>query len=170
MNKLNMTSEVNPTTAQIQTIPGNGGIVKPPFTLAWAAGFVDGEGCISICKQRYQDPRRKLTYRLCLSITQNNLEVLEHLRDGLGITDCIYKVKRKPQHNRQVYALNFNGKCALAVIIALYPYLIRKQPEAQTAIDFWRHGQCGKHPGPRGWSASVNAFRESCFKKMKALK
>lgn len=168
MNKLNMTSASSFATAQ--AIPGKVVLAKPPFTLAWAAGFVDGEGCISIVKQRYQDPRRKVSYRLCLSITQNNLEVLEHLRDGLGRTDCIYKAKRLPQHNRQIYTLNFTGKAALAVIIALHPYLVRKQPEAQTAMDYWRHGECGKHPGPRGWSASVNAFRESCFKKMKALK
>lgn len=168
MNKLNMTSPFPLST--VQPFPGNMVLTKPSFTLEWAAGFVDGEGCISIIKQRYKDPTRKFTYRLCLSIQQNNLEVLEHLRDGLRITTGIYKVKRLPQHNRQIYTLNFTGKGALAVIIALYPYLVRKQPEAQTAMDYWRHGQCGKHPGPRGWSASVNAFRESCFKKMKALK
>jgi hypothetical protein len=168
MNKHNMTSPL--PLATVQTTPASSGLTKPPFSLAWAAGFVDGEGCITIVKQRYQDPRRKFTYRLCLSISQNNLEVLEHLRDGLGITDCLYKTKRLLQHNKQMYALNLTGKGALAVIIALYPYLVRKRPEAQTAMDYWRHGQCGKHPGPRGWSASVNAYRESCFKKLKALK
>ena len=121
-------------------------------------------------KQRYQDPRRKFTYRLCLSISQNNLEVLEHLRDGLGITDCLYKTKRLLQHNKQMYALNLTGKGALAVIIALFPYLVRKQPEAQVAMDYWQHCQCGKHPGPHGWPAYVPALREAYFKKLQALK
>jgi hypothetical protein len=168
MNKLNMTSTSALATAQ--AIPGNVVLAKPPFTLAWAAGFVDGEGCIYICKQPYRDSRRKFAYRLGFCITQTNLEVLEHFRHGMGITETLYKVKRRPQHSRQVYTVNCSGKSALAVITTLYPYLVRKQPEAQAAMDYWCHGQCGKRPGPHGWPASVLAIREAYFKKLKALK
>jgi hypothetical protein len=172
MNQDTMASEVNLGTAQTQAqaIPGNGGIVKPPFTLAWAAGFVDGEGCISIVKQRYQDPRRKLSYRLCLGISQNNLEVLEHLRDGMGITEPIYKVKRLPQHSRQVYTLNCNGKNALRLITTLLPFLVRKREEAQTAVAYWEDCMGGKRPGGKGWSPQVTADREAKFQKMRSFK
>ena len=32
-----------------------------PLGLAWAAGFMDGEGCISIPRQTYSDPARRDT-------------------------------------------------------------------------------------------------------------
>ena len=174
MNQDTMTSEVNLGTAQTQsqtqTSPGSGVLVKPPFTLAWAAGFVDGEGCIYIGKLRYRDPRRKLSYRLGFCITQNNLEVLEHLRDGLGITEPIYKVKRLPQHSRQVYTLNCNGKNALRLITTLLPFLVRKREEAQTAVAYWEDCMGGKRPGGKGWSPQVTADREAKFQKMRSFK
>ena len=174
MNQDTMTSEVNLGTAQTQSqaqaIPGNGGIAKPAFSLAWAAGFVDGEGCISIFKQRYRDPKRKLSYRLGFCIMQNDLEVLEHFRVGMGITEPIYKVKRRPQHSRQVYTLICSGKNALRLITTLLPFLVRKREEAQTAVAYWEDCMGGKRPGGKGWSSQVTADREAKFLRMRALK
>lgn len=151
--------------------PGRPRCAKQAFSLEWAAGFADGEGCIYIFKQTYAaDPRRKATYRLGFTITQNDLQVLEHFQQGLGIGGRIYQVARKPQHNRQIYTLNCTGISALRVICTLQPHLIRKQLEAQTAIDYWQQGQCGKHPGPAGWPPAVMAIRERFCKKLKSLK
>ena len=143
---------------------------KPAFTLQWAAGFADGEACICIVKQRYADPKRKLTYRLTFSIVQNDLQVLEHFYKGLGIAGGIFAVKRIAQHNRQIYTLNYSGINALRVITALQPHLIRKRIEAQTAHDYWQQGQCGRRPGRLGWSTTVIADRERICQKMKSLK
>ena len=140
------------------------------FSLEWAAGFADGEGCIYICKQTYANSNRKETYRLGFAITQNDLQVLEHFQQGLNIAERIYKVKRRLQHNRQIYSLNCTGKSALRVIATLQPHLVRKQLEAQTAGAYWVQGLCGKHPGPAGWSSGVMALRERFYQKMKSLK
>ena len=174
MNQDTMASEVNLGTAQTQTqtqtTPGSGVLAKPLFTLAWAAGFVDGEGCIYICKQRFRDPTRKLSYRLGFSIMQNDLEVLEHFRVGMGITEPIYKVKRLPQHSRQVYTLICSGKNALRLITTLLPFLVRKREEAQTAVAYWEDCMGGKRPGGKGWSPQVTADREAKFQKMRSFK
>ena len=156
--------------AAAQTKAGRRRRVNPTFSLEWAAGFADGEGCICIVKQRYADPRRKLTYRLAFSIVQNDLQVLEHFYKGLGIQGGIFDVGRIVQHNRQVYTLNYTGVNALKVIAMLQPHLIRKRLEAQTAIDYWSQGLCGRHPGRLGWPAAVVAIRERFYQKMKSLK
>lgn len=143
---------------------------NPPFSLEWAAGFADGEGCICIVKQRYDDPKRKLTYRLSFSISQNDRQVLEHFYEGLGIRGGIFDVGRIVQHNRQVYTLNYTGVNALKAIAMLQPHLIRKRLEAQTAVDYWQQGQGGKRPGRLGWPSAVIAIRERFYKKMKSLK
>lgn len=170
----NDTGRLNPVSCASATpkaMPGSCRSIRPDFSLAWAAGFVDGEGCICIVRQRYAAAlNRNLTYRLDLSITQNDLQVLEHLQQGLGIDGHIYKVRRTIQHNRQIYTLNFTGINALRVISALQPFFVRKRLEAQTACDYWDQGFGGKHPGPRGWPPSVVATRERFYKKMQSLK
>lgn len=157
----------------VPVVPGQAGRrqrAQAAFSLAWAAGFVDGEGCICLYKQRYPDPRRKLAYRLGFSITQNDLQTLKHFQQGLGIPGGISEVKRRLQHNRQIYALNYTGVHALNVIALLQPHLIRKQLEPQTAIDYWREASGGQHPGPRGWPPAVIALRERFYQKLKSLK
>jgi hypothetical protein len=142
----------------------------PTFSLKWAAGFVDGEGCIYVFRQPYK-ANRNLTYRLGFTITQNDRQVLEHLRTGLDIAGGgLYEVKRQPGHKRQVFTLNYSGGNALKVIAKLRPHLIRKQLEATAALAYWRLGLCGQRPGPNGWSESVLATREHFYQKLKSLK
>ncbi len=139
-------------------------------SVEWAAGFADGEGCISIFKQRYRNLRRKTSYRLGFCITQNHWLTLESFRLSAEITQTLGKVKPRPGLTRQVYTLNLTGKSALRLITLLYPFLVRKQLEAEAAFDYWQEAMGGKNPGRKGWSADVIAKREHYFQKMKALK
>lgn len=149
--------------------PGTRG-AKRLFSLEWAAGFMDGEGCICIVTQRYKDPSRSSTYRLTFSISQNDRQVLEHFQKGMGIPGGLFDVGRLVQHNKQVYTLNYTGANALKVIATLQPHLVRKQLEAQTAMAYWVQGQCGRHPGPKGWPPAVMAIRERFKQKLRSLK
>ena len=139
------------------------------FSIEWAAGFLDGEGCIHIARQTYRGQRRD-TFRLRVYIVQNNREVLEHFRDGVGIDARLYKVRRTAQHNKQVYTLNFEGKKAMAVIALLMPHLIRKREEAQTAVAYWVEGRVGMRPGPKGLPPEIAALRERLYFKLRSLK
>ena len=142
---------------------------KQPFSLAWAGGFVDGEGCISIVRQTYTCGRKE-TMRLVCSITQNNRKVLEHLRDGAGIDGRIYKVKHRSFHTKPVFVLNFDGKKAMAFIALLTPYLIRKRAEALTAWAYWVEGRVGARFGRNGMPPELRAIRERLYLKMRSLK
>ena len=151
--------------------PGRRRRVRSPFSLQWAAGFADGEASIFIYKQAYPaHPTRNPAYRLGFTITQNDRQILEHFKDGVGIHGGLYDIKREVGHNRQMYQLTFTGINALKLISILQPYLLRKQIEAQTAIAYWRTCHGGGHPGPGGWPAHIVARRERFYKKMKSLK
>lgn len=141
----------------------------PHFSIEWAGGFCDGESCVHVARQRYRCGRRD-TFRLRVYISQANLEVLEHLRDGTGIHGRIYKVRRTAKHNKQVYTLNYEGKHALAFIALLLPHLVRKREEALAAMSFWFDGQMGRRWGPKGIPAEVAAFRERMYRKLRSLK
>ena len=145
-------------------------LTPPVFNLHWAAGFSDGESCIHIAKQRYKNSNRNETYRLRMCIEQNDFEVLEHFRVGLGAHGVIYKKKREIGHNKQVYRLNYDGKHALDAITALLPLLVRKRAEAHAALAFWTLGLCGKRFGAAGLPTYITAIRERFYQKLRKLK
>ena len=138
-------------------------------SLCWAAGFVDGEGCIHLARVQRTCGNR-INYRLRLTVTQNCPVTLEHLRGLLGATGYLTKLRRKLQHNKQIYNLTYDGRNAHHVIAMLAPHLVRKRLEAQIALDFYAHGQPGLHPGPKGTPKELWDFRRRCYDKLRKLK
>lgn len=137
--------------------------------LAWAAGFIDGEGCIHIAKQRYRGERSD-TYRLGVYVTQNDKSVLEHLRDVVGIDAPIFPVKRARNHKRQCYTLNFSGKGAQQLLSLLEVFFRRKRAEAAAALAFCTEGLVGKRFGRKAVPPDIVATREHYFRLLKQLK
>ena len=137
--------------------------------LAWAAGFLDGEGCIHIAKQRYGG-RRADTYRLGIYVSQNERSVLEAFRAAVGIDAPIYETKRADNHSRQCYTLNFNGHSALRLIQLVGQYLRRKYAEAMAALRFWVEGGMGVPGRGKPVAADTVAAREHYYLLLKTLK
>lgn len=142
---------------------------QPAFSTEWAAGFADGEACIHVAKQTYKCGRND-TYRLRVYITQNDLSVLEHFKNGLCIHAGIFAVKRTQQHNRQCYTLNYDGRHAMDLIKKLAPHLVRKRQEAAAAKAFWTQGQVGLRCGAKGLPPALTAIRERQYRKLQRLK
>lgn len=91
--------------------------------IAYAAGFFDGEGCISISKNGGIDVR----------ITNTSKSVLVKLQNIFGgnITDRTQKV------NKSQYAYSFYGEDALRFLDILRPYLIEKAPQVETIFEYY---------------------------------
>ncbi|WP_288251560.1 hypothetical protein [uncultured Hydrogenophaga sp.] len=135
---------------------------------AWAAGMLDGDGCISIVKQRY--PSRTATYRLVVQITQNCLKTLEHFRECVGEIGPIHEVTRRISHNKTVYVLIYSGPKAVRRPKRLAPHLVRKRAEAEVALSFIDKGQVGRRFGVRGVPIEIERIRISHYNKLRALK
>lgn len=166
----NMTSALTPTTPTTPETPGSLGIsLASAADLAWAAGFTDGEGCIHLARQRYKNSNRSDCYRLNVHITQNDLGLLQHFRDVVGVDGRIYPVKLAANHNKQCYTLNFVGNKAVALLQVLRPYLRRKLAEANAALAYWSGCRPPHQPGQRN-SAELMARREHFFLLLKELK
>lgn len=138
--------------------------------LAWAAGFMDGEGCISIARQKYSDPARRDTFRLRVDITQNHLKVLRYFEKAVGVQGRLYEVKRSGSQNRDSYHLGYDGDRAFEVIERLLPFLQRKQHEAEAVLEFRRTCELNRHFGPKGCPPRIWALRERFYRKLQALK
>ena len=136
---------------------------------AYAAGVVDGEGCISFSKTTMRG-RRNPTYRLSLSIGQNHHGLLVRVARALDVPPRIYPVKRTLGMNRDAEVLQIGDQHALKALQTMLPYLTRKKPEAAVAIAGYELGQLRAHPGPQGHAPEVWAIRERCYKKLQKMK
>lgn len=137
--------------------------------LAWAAGFVDGEGCITIARQRFKG-RNNISHRLKFSIAQNNFKVLKKVELILNESCFISEIRRTGAMNRDAYVLVYDSGHALRALEKLEPYLQRKQHEARAVREMWIDGKMGKRPGPKGWPEEIYKIREKWARKISRLK
>ncbi|WP_066269899.1 LAGLIDADG family homing endonuclease [Hydrogenophaga palleronii] len=140
----------------------------PPSSLDWAAGMLDGDGCIAIVKQPFR--HRKTIYRLVVCIVQNCRQTLEHFQKCLNLPGTIYEVARKLQHNKQVYTLNYSGPNAMRLVQMLQGHLVRKRLEAAVALSFCENGQISRRFGCHGVPPHIHNIRVAHYKKLRALK
>lgn len=91
--------------------------------IAYAAGFFDGEGCISIGKNGSVDAR-------IVNTSKKALLYLQSLFGG-SITD------RTQKANKTQYAYSFYGDEAIEFLKVLKPFLIEKVPQVDTIIEYY---------------------------------
>ncbi len=87
---------------------------------AWAARFFDGEGCVSLIRDR-RGTRRP---RLFLSIEQVDRRPLERFRDAAGFAGKITQRPARRAPNRQIiHRLSMGHAATLQTIGILWPWL-----------------------------------------------
>ena len=113
--------------------------------LAWAGGFLDGEGC-------FQFVRSGGTYRGSIEVEQRNptnLYVLQRILGGVGTV--------RPRRGRKAHRFRVTaGGEVLIVLQKVMPYLAFKYPEAQQLR--------------RGLTTTDPRIEESCAKEIRRLK
>jgi len=122
--------------------------VCPP--LAYIAGFVDGEGCISV----YENGR-KSSHTLVVQVVQNkSLEsesLLNSMQGRFG-----GKVSKYPSRGaREKFNWLIQGESAAALLEAILPDLILKREQAQLAVD-WYRARPKQTRNERGWHEPVS--------------
>lgn len=112
--------------------------------LAYAAGFIDGEGCITILAQHKQRMRNR-SYSLRIQITQVDPAPLIRLQALFGGK---LRARSRPKAQRTQYDLVLNDKQAVKVLQLIRPYLIVKAEQADIALEFdkfrFQLGQVGR--------------------------
>lgn len=111
--------------------------------LAWAAGLIDGEGCIMIRGS------------VAVDVQSTSRHLIQRLHDILG-GRCSVESRRTRQ-NRAVFRWRIYGQEAVAALDHLLPFLVEKKKQAQLACCYYSY-----LPG--------SAMRESIKKRIKQLK
>jgi len=109
----------------------------PPIALAYAAGFFDGEGSLSIIRQRTSRGRGRDVYKVALIVANNNRSVLESLQAEFG--GRIYKnaFRTKPANWRPSFQWHLWGEECEQFCIVVRPYMRIKGVLADSALEFF---------------------------------
>lgn len=139
--------------------------------LAYTAGFIDGDGCFHIARQKYPHPPRNARpcYRGRVVISQNDRFVLEHVREVLNLGGRIYRGRVTAQNNKAPHNLVYDST-SFDVLRTLMPYLRVKRAQAMVMLAFEAEGQVHKHSGPKGHPKELWKIREKFYNKLRRMK
>jgi hypothetical protein len=100
--------------------------------IAWAAGFIDGEGCFSIYRRRRRD---RPTYLVGVSVSQVKREPLDRLQSLFGGKTYVHKSYRPNQIS--CCSWRVHSYATLALCRLLDPHLSVKWEQSQLLQQFY---------------------------------
>lgn len=113
--------------------------------IGWAAGIIDGEGCISA----YGYAKKKSTGKnWCFSVAVANtdIRILHRLKELWG--GKIIKMSAQPLENRPCWRWYLYSQKACEFLQVLRPYLVSKGEQADLALEFGKLiGEMGQKVG-----------------------
>jgi hypothetical protein len=124
----------------------------PIEKLAYAAGIIDGEGCIRIGK--YLNSKKEIRYRGSLIVCMTDIEAVKWLHNTLG--GNLYTERSFCAKNKLIHSWVMRTAEANALLTALIPYLIVKRRQAQLLLEF---SLTVKLMGKKGHSPELHAKR-----------
>jgi hypothetical protein len=102
--------------------------------IAWAAGFIDGEGCLSLTKT-YRAGERDHLRQPRVQVTQVNRKPIDRLQELFG--GKVYDDRaRKTSSGNQIYVWEESGKALIPVLNEIIPHLVLKKQEAVCLLAF----------------------------------
>ena len=114
--------------------------------LAWAAGIIDGEGCIGL---HLVTTNTGKCYVLRITVVNTDIRMLEELKRIFGIGSIAARGRGKPHWKDQWYWLVCSKK-AEEVLREVEPYLVSKRDQAEIALlsrrYMGRHGVNKENP------------------------
>lgn len=123
-----------------------------PTEAAYVAGFIDGEGTITIGRQQRPEARAGFRYVPILVVANSHLVGLEAIRVLCGNGRVSMTTRSKVEAHKHVYRLQFTPNQIRHVLPQVKPYLILKQLQADLLEDFLRLLLNGRHSTDEQWA------------------
>jgi hypothetical protein len=104
-------------------------------SLAYIAGILDGEGCITT----FVNPKKNNKFNILIRITNTNMDMLKWVWDILK-HGSVYLLKKSPlafKSNKKAYQWSMNGTyLSLHLLKTLFPYVIIKKKKILSVIKY----------------------------------
>ena len=120
---------------------------------AYAAGFVDGEGCIAIVRS-FVPSRNRYYYGVHVVVANNNRDVLDWMQRTWG--GWVVAVPRRKPTERPACAWRCTSLGARTFLLGIHPWLRIKSEQCDNAlhmIELLQRGKrtLGRAPLPQAW-------------------
>jgi len=126
--------------------------------LAYLAGIIDGEGCISLSKSHKND---RYYYRLQLTITNTSAELKQWLEDKFG--GRIRTSYARSNNRSDILHWTVSGNQCQWLLRQVLPYLIIKKPQAELALMM----NINPYGGTARWNSIYTEEEESLREKIR---
>lgn len=140
--------------------------------IAWAAGIIDGEGCIYIGRQQGGTfGRVNVSHRMYVKVTMCHRPTLEALRAIFGMGSVHHQDKATERRNDS-YSWWVGARQAEQLLLWVRPYLVTKAIEADIALEFMAlpSGLTGGAHGNSLLPAELIERRESLYWRLREAK
>lgn len=158
-----MTNKAAPTSDAVVNLS-----TVSEIKLAYLAGVVDSDGCITIMK--YYDPKRPHRtprYTLNIIVVNTSLRLMNWLADNFGGT---FKERKKvSEHHKLTYHWQYTNSKASHLLALIKPLLIEKFDRAANGIELIEGGDTLNPRGSTPLSTEEIARRESHYQIGKML-
>lgn len=105
--------------------------------LAYLAGLVDGEGCITIVKCKEKRTKQGFRFFPLVVITNSSKDLIENVRDIIGFGRIYFR--KESSRWRKLYQLKIQDmKNIIGFLEGILPFLILKKEQAEILINFCR--------------------------------
>ena len=133
----------------------------------WVAGFIDGEGTISIHKMIESKSLMGARHRVSLEATNTNLASLQKLVSLFG--GSIWQKRQYGENCLDCYRWRVEGQTAKTAILFALPYFIVKKKQAKIALRFCKTLRTIGTDTRTPITQKIFAFREILYQKMQQL-
>ena len=103
------------------------------LTAAYIAGFVDGEGYISIYPYVRKDRENQVYYKASFKVSNTNKEIIEWLKSSFG--GYIYTRTPKNPNDNISYTWSLDAKNTESVLKSIQPYLKIKKRQCELVLE-----------------------------------
>lgn len=137
---------------------------------AWSAGIVDGEGWISVFKNRVVRKDGTSNYRLQVGVSNTDPRMCRKLQSLYGGSMSAEKNSKKYGRAKPYYSWHLHGAQCKGFLDAVLPYLLVKRDQAEVALCYI------DTIGKRGWGKvsqttdDTLAVRSEMYASLRALK
>lgn len=135
--------------------------------LAYLAGLIDGEGCISIARIAVKPPHVSVRHALRVDIQMSERAAIDHVAAQFKRPVMV----KQPATNmrKTAYRLSWQSDIALDLLEVVQSYLVLKQEQARVAIEFQRRAIATRRHGVR-LSAEELKVRDRYYSELRRLK
>lgn len=105
---------------------------------AWLAALIDGEGTISIWRERRPKNRSGVRYKAVVLVTNTNLALLDALYQCVDGYACTHNARRANKKHKATFAVYVSRRAIRSLLEQIKPYLVAKRKQADLVLEFCR--------------------------------